>query len=171
MNYRQKNLSFIVGAVLVLLVLGWLGGNQIAVVPKQDGGANPNNSAQTKEAIVTKVLDGDTIIVQGGIHVRLLGIDADEKDSPCYDSARQRLEELILGKTVVLEMDNEGQDQYGRQLRFVFLNGVNINQQLVAEGMAIARFYPENQKYKAEIVAAEAEAIKNKTGCKWEGRS
>jgi len=154
-----------------LLVLGLLGGNQIAVAPRQDGGAIPNNLARTKEALVTKVLDGDTIIVQGGIHVRLLGIDADEKDYPCHGTARQRLEELILGKTVVLEMDNEDLDQYGRQLRFVFLNGCNINQQLVAEGLAIARFYPENQKYKDEIVVAEAEAIKNKIGCKWEGRS
>jgi endonuclease YncB( thermonuclease family) len=146
LGYNQRNLLFIVTAVLVLMGLGWLGNNQIAVAPKQEGGSIPNNPALIKEVIVTKVLDGDTIIVQGGIHVRLLGIDADEKKYPCYDAARQRLEELILGKTVVLEMDNEDLDQYGRQLRFVFLNGANISQQLAAEGLAISRFYPENQK-------------------------
>ena len=158
-------------AVLILLIFGWLGGDQVAVAPGQEGDAVTNDSAQTKETVVTKVLDGDTIIIQGGIHVRLLGIDADEKDYPCYEAARLRLEELIMGKTIVLEMDSEDLDQYGRQLRFVFLDGANINRQLVAEGLAIARFYPENQKYKAEIVAAEAEAIKNKTGCEWKGRS
>ena len=121
-------------------------------------------------AIVTKVLDGDTVIVSAGDHVRLLGIDADEKGYSCYDAGRLRLEELVLGKTVLLERDSEDLDQYGRQLRYLFLNGENINQKMVAEGLAIARFYPQNQKYKNEIVEAEVVAIKNKVGCKWKGK-
>jgi len=123
----------------------------------------------SNEKIVTKIIDGDTAIIEGGSHVRLLGIDADEKGYPCFDAARLRLEELVLGKPVLLEADAEDLDQYGRKLRYVFLSGTNINEQLVAEGMVIARFYPQNQKYKSEIVAAEAAAVKNRTGCKWSG--
>jgi micrococcal nuclease len=121
-----------------------------------------------QSAVVTKVLDGDTIIIQGGIHVRLLGIDADEPDYPCHQAAKTRLEELIQDKTVKLETDNEDLDQYGRQLRYVFIGGKNINEQLVVEGLAIARFYPENQKYKDQITAAESAAMSNKIGCKWQ---
>ncbi len=125
---------------------------------------------ENEEVVVTKIIDGDTVIVSGGDHLRLLGIDADERGYPCYDAARQRLEELVLGKTVSLEADKEDKDQYGRKLRYIFLDGANINNQLVAEGLAIARFYPENQKYKIDIVQAENEAINNKIGCKWDGK-
>ncbi|MDO8486477.1 MAG: hypothetical protein Q7S77_02170, partial [Candidatus Staskawiczbacteria bacterium] len=47
------------------------------------------------ETIVTKVIDGDTIVVEGGYHIRLLSIDADETGFPCYQDAKTRLEELV----------------------------------------------------------------------------
>jgi len=130
-----------------------------------------NPAPSLPSAVVTKVIDGDTVVVTGGDHVRLLGIDADESGYPCYDAARLRLEELVLGKSVRLEPDREDVDQYGRQLRYLFLDENFINEKLVAEGLAVARFYPENQKYKSEITAAETAAIANKTGCKWNGQA
>ncbi|MFZ3073595.1 MAG: thermonuclease family protein [Minisyncoccales bacterium] len=164
----EQNKSIIAGLfVLVLLAAAWFSRDQIAVFPGQNENAVSNAPVRAKEAIVTKVIDGDTIVVSGGDHVRLLGIDADEKGYPCHNAGRLRLEELILGKTVLLEADSEDLDQYGRQLRYIFLDSENINQKMVAEGLAIARFYPENQKYKNEIVAAETKAIESKTGCKW----
>jgi len=86
---------------------------------------NPLKTAKStntnyETAIVTKVIDGDTIIIAGGTHVRLLGIDADEKGAPCYEAARQQLENLILSQTVILESDQQDVDQYGRKLRYVF---------------------------------------------------
>ncbi|MCX6719953.1 MAG: DUF5667 domain-containing protein [Candidatus Staskawiczbacteria bacterium] len=44
----------------------------------------------SENTIVTKVIDGDTIVVEGGFHVRLLGMDADEKGYPCYEPASRR---------------------------------------------------------------------------------
>lgn len=126
---------------------------------------NVINTGETK--VVTKVIDGDTIVVEGGDHVRLLGIDADEKGYPCYTPAKKRLEELILSREVYLESDVEDKDQYDRLLRYIFLNGENVNLKMVEEGLAIARFYPENVKYREEVTVAEREAIENKTGCKW----
>lgn len=116
---------------------------------------------------VTKVIDGDTVIAAGE-SIRLLGIDADERGHPCYAAAKQRLEELVLNKEVQLERDAEDKDRYGRYLRYIFLNGTNINLQMVQEGLAIARFSPENLKYKTEILAAEAAAREAGIGCKWE---
>lgn len=116
----------------------------------------------------TCFIDGDTIVVEGE-SVRLLGIDADERGYPCYSAAKQRLEELVLNKEVGLESDADDKDQYSRYLRHIILDGKNIGLQLVEEGLAVARFYPENQKYKQEIVLAEKQAREAGIGCKWEG--
>ena len=121
--------------------------------------------------IVTKVIDGDTVVVEGGWHVRLLGMDADETGYPCYVPAKTRLENLVLAKQVVLEKDKSDVDQYGRCLRYIFLGSVNIDTQLVQEGLAVARFYEPDVKYRAEITAAEKLAQASKTGCKWSGAS
>ena len=192
-DFKQNKLLVSVLAILALTVFTYIGsrfcpletviptGNNLvrkAAVPaaatsavqNQEAGSPEAVSSSLKETIVTKVIDGDTVIVSGGDHVRLLGMDADEKGYPCYDAARLRLEELVLGKRVRLEMDQSDLDQYKRQLRYIFLGNENIDKKLVAEGLAIARFYPENQKYKTEITAAETEAIKNKIGCKWSGQ-
>jgi micrococcal nuclease len=129
--------------------------------------ALPSKCKASTITIVTKVIDGDTVIVEGGQHVRLLGIDADEKGYPCYDSAKQRLEALVLGKEVRLEKDVTDVDQYQRCLRTLFLGKENVNTRLVKEGLVVARFYEPDVKYKSEIVEAEKEAVSEKIGCKW----
>lgn len=118
--------------------------------------------------IVTKIIDGDTIIVEGE-NVRLLGMDTDERGYPCYTLAKERLEELVLNKEVRLEKDQTDKDQYQRYLRYIFLDNENINLKLVEEGLAVARFYPEDIKYKDEIINVETQARENKKGCKWGG--
>ncbi|MEM5835278.1 MAG: thermonuclease family protein [Candidatus Aenigmatarchaeota archaeon] len=125
----------------------------------------------TKEVLgnklVTKVIDGDTIIIEGGYTIRLLAIDADEIGYPCYEEAKKRLEELVLNKYVFLEAGSKDKDEYNRYLRFLFINGENINIKLVKEGFAIARFQDENEKYREEIINAEKEAREKRVGCKW----
>lgn len=122
------------------------------------------------EVFVTKIIDGDTIVVEGGYHIRLLSIDADEFGFPCYQDAKTRLEKLILNKEILLEKDKTDIDQYKRCLRYVFLDKQNIDLQLVKEGLAIARFYEPNIKYKNEITLAEKTAIDGKIGCKWKNK-
>ena len=117
--------------------------------------------------IVTKVIDGDTVVVEGGYHVRLLGVDADEKGYPCYDQAKTGLEGLVLGKQVVLEKDKTDLDQYGRCLRYIFLGNTNVDVQLVKEVLAVARFYEPDVKYETEIATAEKASQINGIGCKW----
>ncbi|MFH1162419.1 MAG: thermonuclease family protein [Candidatus Jorgensenbacteria bacterium] len=131
--------------------------------------ASPVQCLAPAEALATKIVDGDTIIVEGGYNVRLLGIDADERGYPCYSEASKRLEELILNKRVRLEKDITDVDQYQRCLRYVFLDKQNVDLELVKQGLAIARFYEPDVKYKEEIVLAEKTAIENKVGCKWAG--
>jgi endonuclease YncB( thermonuclease family) len=116
---------------------------------------------------VTKVIDGDTLIIEGGYSVRLLGIDADEKNYPCYQAAKDRLEKMVLNQEVVLERGEQNLDQYCRYLRFVIVNQQNVNLQLVQEGLVVARFYSGQNKYRLEIQQAEQTAKLNKVGCKW----
>lgn len=138
---------------------------------KTDSATNIAVCGASDNTIVTKVIDGDTVVVEGGYHVRLLGMDADEKGYPCYLQAKTRLEQLVLGKNVVLEKDKTDSDQYGRCLRYIFIGTTNVDVQLTKEGLAIARFYEPDVKYKAAITAAEQYAQQNKLGCKWSGNS
>jgi endonuclease YncB( thermonuclease family) len=115
--------------------------------------------------VVTKIIDGDTIIVEGET-IRLLGMDADEKGEKCYDAAKKKLSELLLNKVVDLEYFNEDTDAYGRKLRYVILDGENINLWLVKNGYVIARV--SNDPYKEMFVEAEQFARENKIGCKWQ---
>jgi micrococcal nuclease len=139
--------------------------------PENAGVSFPSgNDAAREKTVATRVIDGDTIVVEGGETIRLLGIDTDEKNYPCYEAARRRLEDLVLGKAVTLEPSLSDTDRYGRLLRYVFVGEQNTSLVLVGEGLAVALLYPDNQKYREEIMAAENEARSNKTGCKWSGQ-
>jgi len=120
---------------------------------------------------VGKVIDGDTVVINGE-SVRLLGIDSNEKGEDCFNEAKEKMEELVLNKDVEMERDGDNKDQYGRLLKYLFvdINGERVNVQLkmVEDGLAIARFY-DSRKYKEEIILAEKTARKNKVGCKWVG--
>lgn len=159
---KQTILTITLGIFLLLAIIGII---LFKDKPKTTGNIISQDSFQEK-AFVSKVIDGDTVIINGE-SVRLLGMDADERGYPCYNEAKKRIEELILDKEVILVKDAEDRDQYDRLLRYIFLDGKNINLQLVEEGLAVARFYPENQKYKTEIIEAEKYAREHKLGCKW----
>ncbi len=125
-----------------------------------------NQNLVNEEVIVTKIIDGDTVIVQGGETIRLLGIDCDERGKECYTEAKNKIEEILLNQKVILEKESEDEDMYGRSLRYIFLNGENINAKMVKDGYCVARF-PQESKYKKEIVKVEEFAISNNIGCKW----
>ncbi len=151
---------------LILIVIG----NLIWLYPKLFGNVLFNvENEETEIGFVTKVIDGDTIVVNGE-SVRLLSIDTAEKGEKCFKEAKERLEQLILNKEVILEKEEKDKDQYKRLLRHIFIEETNgevyVNLLLVKEGLAIARFY-EDKKYKEEILEAEKTARGNKMGCKW----
>jgi len=115
-------------------------------------------------ARVTQVIDGDTIVVQGGYHVRYIGIDTPEKGEPFYEEAKDFNRQLVGGKKVRLEKDITDRDKYDRLLRYIYAGDVFVNTELVKEGYAYV--YPESLfpdiKYydllkEAEMEAREAE--------------
>ena len=118
-------------------------------------------------ATVTKVLDGDTLIIEGGKEVKLLGIDADEIDEPCFDQAKNRLSELASGKEATLIRDLNDKDNYGRLLRYLQVNGVDVNVQMVKEGLVSLKITDNVTLYKNDLVFAEQYAKNKSAGCKW----
>jgi endonuclease YncB( thermonuclease family) len=86
---------------------------------------------------VVAVFDGDTVLaLRDGkpVKVRLLNIDAPEKEQAYGRQSRQSLQQLV-GKRVV-QVDTRAVDQYGRLLGTLSLDGVDINQEQVRRGMA-----------------------------------
>jgi len=100
----------------------------------------------TNSGIVTRVIDGDTIVDQNGQSYRLLGINTPEKGEKGYIEAKNFLESLILNKTVSLKSQGEEYDLYNRRLAYVYLNNENINLKMINEGYASAYFPTEMKK-------------------------
>lgn len=91
--------------------------------------------------------------------VRLIGIAApDMKQEPWGLRAQQYLEEICLGKEVLLESDREQSDPYNRVLAYVWLDGVLINEQLVEQGYVLAEERIPNTKYSQRLLYAQYEA-------------
>jgi micrococcal nuclease len=122
------------------------------------------------EAVVVRVVDGDTVVVAvGGVEesVRLIGIDTPEsvaRDRPdeCFGvEAAQRLAELLPPGTVVrLTRDVEPRDVYDRLLAYMQRepDGLFVNAAQVGDGYAIAKDYPPNTTYRADLERAERAA-------------
>ena len=117
-----------------------------------------------ERARVKKVIDGDTILLEDGRKVRLLSINAPERGQRYYEDAKAFLKGMVEGKMVVLERDVAGKDEYGRALRYVYINSTFINLEMVKKGLAIAYIIEPNTKYKKIFIEAERYAIKNKLG-------
>jgi len=93
---------------------------------------------------VVRVTDGDTIkavVDHMEIIVRLVGIDAPEKSrkknepgQPYSTKATKYLASLVLKKTITIK--EYGTDRYGWILGVVFVNGTNVNLEMVKAGLA-----------------------------------
>ena len=123
--------------------------------------------------LVTRVIDGDTIEVNmaGTLYrVRYIGIDAPELDdeSPRLRALAQEAaelnRELVEGGGVRLEKDISAIDWYGRLPRYVYVDGIFVNAELVRRGLAWAKAYPPDVKYQSILEEAEAEARREEAG-------
>lgn len=113
---------------------------------------------------VTKIIDGDTLIVSNSYSVRMIGINAPEKGMYFYEEAKQNLEILILNREVRLESDISDKDKYGRLLRYVFDGDYFINYEMVKFGFANAYDYEPDTRYSDLLKEAEEYAKKNEKG-------
>jgi len=93
--------------------------------------------------------------------VRYIGIDTPEiypQLEPFGSEAWQANRRLVEGKRVRLERDVSETDKYGRLLRYVYVDGVFVNAELVKQGLAWAKAYPPDTKYQDYLEKMETEA-------------
>jgi len=117
-----------------------------------------------EDAVVTRVIDGDTIEIAGGERVRYIGIDTPEVGEPYYQEATEANRNLVEGKRVRLEKDVEDRDEYGRLLRYVWVNTTMVNAELVRLGYAYSYSHHPNTRYQEYILRVEKEAREQKRG-------
>jgi len=87
---------------------------------------------------VVRVVDGDTVNIltdqREQIRVRLDGIDAPERGQDYGTKATLFVHDLCLNKRVTV--NKKGVDRYGRTLGVLYVDGVNVNEALVRQGLA-----------------------------------
>lgn len=112
---------------------------------------------------VVRVYDGDTIQIEDGRKIRLIGVDAPEVESPYtreepYGSlSKKHLEGLLAGKKVFIKAGDEPFDRFKRTLAYVYAEDVLINGRMIRDGWA--RVYMRfDYEYKDLFTAYEREA-------------
>ena len=173
--------------LLSLLLLGFIACSTHAVdLSVQAPATLSAEPAGYEDALVTRVVDGDTIEIEvtsvvegpgagevqiGGLYdVRLLGIDTPESVKPgtlieCFGrEASAAAKAFLEGESVRLVKDVEEKDRYDRLLRYVYVGSEMANARLVANGYAAAYTYPPNVRHADLFVALQSDAQETARG-------
>ena len=99
--------------------------------------------------LVIDVIDGDTIKLANGSTIRILGIDTPEIGDCGADIATEVVRNYVLGKVVRLMIDSlaDDVDRYGRLLRYVEINKIDVGLKLVESGLADSYKYDSSTGY------------------------
>lgn len=122
---------------------------------------------------VRQVIDGDTVLLSDGQHLRLIGVDTPElahHGAPAQAlaiEARDRLRLLLAHhqNTLNLRYDSERHDHYGRLLAHAFLvDGSSVEAWLQEQGLGTVLVVPPNEWNTACYQATERQARQRQQG-------
>jgi len=158
--HRSIRARLPLGVVILLAIVlaAW------RVYQEQDAAITP---APLAEGVyrVDRVIDGDTLVVDEGARVRLIGSDTPETVKPNWPVERWGPEataftkEFVSGGEVRLEFDGDRQDNYGRTLAYVWVDHRMLNEELIRAGLARARTgFNYSRAMKTRFRRAEDEA-------------
>jgi micrococcal nuclease len=148
-----------------------------AEIPKQDKlSRSPPSPRRTTRGLarVVAVLDGDTIVIDGGEKVRYAGLNTPETHHPdklpeyCGQEALEANRRLVAGKTVRLEFEERQRDKYGRLLAYVYVDSLFVNAELIRQGYAQVTTYKDNQRHHDDFARLQQDAIAARRGM-WGG--
>jgi micrococcal nuclease len=126
----------------------------------------PRNTTR-ESATVVGIVDGDTIDVRINdqiYRVRYIGIDTPERDEFFYNQASVHNQQLVFGKTVTLVKDVSETDAFDRLLRYVLIENIFVNHEIVAKGYAYAATYPPDVLCSQVFINAQKSAEQGKIG-------
>lgn len=108
------------------------------LLPRPEPSACPRSVGLCIERNVTKVLDGDTLDVEGGLRIRLVLVDAPELSESSGDASRDHLMGLCLGARALVDEDDLqiGHDPFGRILAVVYCDDKHANAAMISSGHA-----------------------------------
>ncbi|MDQ3364641.1 MAG: thermonuclease family protein [Myxococcota bacterium] len=120
-------------------------------------------------AVVIRVIDGDTVELEGGERVRYLMVNTPETTggkNECYGSNAVTFNtDLVLGKEVELRYDVQEQDNFGRTLAYVSVEGMEVNRLIVDRGFGcVLHIAPNGTDRLDEFVSLEQAARLAKRG-------
>ena len=173
--------------VFIIIVLGSLPGVQLSISKLlglseistyiTSKSKSANNTNKLEKVKVSRVIDGDTVVLTDGRTIRYLNIDTPETkkaNTPimCFGpEASEFNKSIVEGREINILADKELTDKYGRSLRFVFLIGKdteNINQsvnaELVTRGFARSSIFKPNDTYEKQFNGYQYKAQQDKIG-------
>lgn len=162
-------MMMILRTTLVLLVV--LGGLRTATADLPNALRDQLEPGQTAKVI--EVVDGDTVVLESGRQVRLVGIQAPKlplgrigfEKWPLADEAKQALEKLVLGRSVTLAYGGQRIDRYNRLLAHLFTaDGTWIQRELLKDGLARVYSFPDNRALADEMLVHEGASRKQQIG-------
>jgi len=183
---KMKKIIFVI-ALLLLPLSAVLAEDRLGMSYDSDKGkfVIPFGSAYDYSNILVKrVVDGDTLVLENGERVRLIGIDTPEmhESNKLYKDSRKSGEDvstiqklgkqayeftrgLAEGKRVNLEFDVERRDRYDRLLAYVYLkDGTFVNAEIIKQGYASLMSIPPNIKYADVFLKLYREARDDRRG-------
>lgn len=122
---------------------------------------------------VVEVIDGDTVVLNNGREVRLVGIQAPKlplgrkgfEAWPLAEEAKAALEDIVFGKEVALRLGQRPEDRHGRILAHIDLaDGTWVQGEMLARGMARVYSFADNRALVAEMLTFERAARADKRG-------
>ena len=126
--------------------------------------------------VVSEVVDGDTVLLESGLSVRLIGTQApklplgrdDFEAWPLAEEARTELAAIALGRNVQLGYGGEEKDRYGRALAHLFVESeaapVWAQMHMIGAGLARVYSFPDNRRCLDQLFAGEERARAERLG-------
>ena len=148
--------------LLVLLLVAVAVATGALTLPDADPGTDPPAADGSRQATVTRVVDGDTAILSGIGRSRFIGVDTPEVfgGRECFGPEASRFVKGILtGRRVRYAIGAEPRDRYGRALVYIWLqDGRFLNELLVARGYARPLAIAPNVRYAGRFEQRAREA-------------
>lgn len=130
---------------------------------------------QGESGRVVRIIDGDALVLDTGLTVRLVGVEApaparrNRQGQPYAEESSRLLEDLSLGRQVRLIYPGITRDRYDRALAYVITDdplgpALWLNEEILQRGGARARFYPDTAALGDRLLAAEAQARTTRAG-------
>jgi micrococcal nuclease len=122
---------------------------------------------------VERVVDGDTLVIEGGVRVRLIGVDTPESaipdvpPEPLGPEASEFTRRFVASarNRLRLTFDREPYDRHGRRLAWAWNGDTLLNEELVRAGFSRAvTVHPYSEPMKDRLRAVEREAKRSKLG-------